>query len=43
MRTVIRAVEIVLFACLVWGAVSVLRYLSGEPWASILHQPLWFL
>ena len=43
MRTVIRLVELLVFVCLVWLAVSVLRYLSGEPWASIFHRPLWFL
>jgi len=28
---------------LVWGAVAALRYLGGEPWASIVRRPLGFL
>ena len=43
MRTLLRTLELVAFVGLVWLATAVLRFLSGEPWASILHRPLWFL
>jgi hypothetical protein len=43
MRTVVRLIELAAFLTLVWGAVAAVRYLGGEPWASIVRRPLGFL
>ena len=43
MRMLRRTLELVTFVGLVWLATAALRFLSGEPWPSILHRPLWFL
>jgi hypothetical protein len=40
-RTVRYLIELAAFVALVWLATAGFRRLGGEPWASILHRPLW--
>ena len=43
MRTLRYLIELIAFLGLVWLSTAGLRLLSGEPWVSIMHRPLWFL